>query len=101
MVKQKSAGMAKISIRLFEQRVRNFRIDPLVALKNEGLTPSTNNLLLPPTVILYLSSMDIVVCIISLKSGLGYSSAFNTLTRPLIASLQGMAPINGRFRQPF
>lgn len=82
MVKQRSAGMAKISITLFERRVRNFRVDPLVAVKNGGLAP-------PPTVILYLSSMDIVVCITSLKSGLGYSSAFNTLTFILITSLQG------------
>lgn len=89
MVKQKSAGMAKISTRLFEQRVRNFRVDPLVALKNEGLAPPTDTLLLPPKVIPYLSSMDIVVCIISLKSGLMYSSAFDTLTCPLITWLQG------------
>jgi hypothetical protein len=61
MAKQKSAGKAKISIRPSKQRVRNFKVDPLVAVKNEGLALPTNTLLLPPKVIQYLSRMNIVV----------------------------------------
>lgn len=59
----------------------------LSALMNEGLAPSTNILLELSNQMLYFSINERVVFIISLKSGLGYSSACSTLTMPSTSSV--------------